>query len=137
MLWSGGSWFFLWSPVSPVCFPGLWRLFLGFQLHSVSLSHSWFMFYSFFNALAKSMYLFITLFSFIFTLWSTGWQNPQDDKLISSCKLIHYHFIPSELFTPALSNGLSLKSEPEQFNNAEVWTISACPPVSNSSSPLN
>ena len=62
-----------------------------------------------------------------------------------SCELFYYY--RCDLSTPALADGFSLESEWQQvprtllsilvnLNNAVVWIVSSCPPISKSSSLL-
>ena len=62
------------------------------------------MFYSFFNSLAKSMYLSFFSHSFSFILWSAGTAK-------STILQVLFFFVDFEFFTGILINGFSLEFE--------------------------
>ena len=65
------------------------------------------MIHSFFNSLARSMYLSFFSHSFSFIRWSAGTAKSTIFQILFYC----YYFTPLEFFTSALADGLSLEFE--------------------------
>ena len=81
MLWSVWSWFFLWSPLTPISLSRSWVLFLAHQQLLVSPLPSC---STAFLALARFKYMSLLLFSFLFALWSAGTSKSTWGQMVSS-----------------------------------------------------
>ena len=99
---------FLWTPVTPVYFPGFWE---AVQVHQIQ-----FMIPSspgstaFFKSRARSKNLFIFSDSFFFVLWSFGMAKSIRWPALSSCyyQVWYYHYLFIYLFYILLPSRLGL-----------------------------
>ena len=80
-----------------------------------------FMFHRFFNSLARSRYLSFFSLSFRFILWSTGTAKSTISQILYFLLIIMIIIIivhSLELFTSAIADGFSLKSEWQQVSSS-------------------
>ena len=131
MLWSICSQFFLWIPIPPVSITSIPTII------SITII---FMFHSFFSFLTRFKYFFIILLSFIFTRGPLRKQNfflfmKTRSHFLTRIEwsILLLLFTSCEFFTPALTGGLSLKSEWQQvFSSLQdssqysCWSWSYC-----------